>query len=231
MTQVLVDIADPAFAHPARGIGPYYDQDKARLYTATRQWSFVLVPGRGYRRAVPSLKPKHVIEARTITTLLAANTLVICAGGGGVPVYHDERNNLVGADAVIDKTHTTSLLATEINAESIIFVSLWDEIEHILQMDLTSRRRQIERSELNELMERARGLDEDLYNKLLASRSFLDAWRSIGFDCATGTPWHRSRMLSWPIDHKRLTNSSTWKGDFSSWRRRVWQWWRWAETR
>ena len=174
VTQVLVEIADPAFAHPARGIGPYYDQDKARLYTGTRQWSFVLVPGRGYRRAVPSLKPRHVIEARTIADLLATDTLVICAGGGGVPVYYDEHDNLVGADAVIDKAHTTSLLATEVNAESIIFVSLWDEVELILQMDLTSRRRQIARSELNEPMGRARDLDEGLYNKLLASQSFLD---------------------------------------------------------
>lgn len=173
VTQVLVDIADPAFDHPARGIGPYYDQDKARLYTGTRQWSFVLVPGRGYRRAVPALKPKHVIETKTITNLLAANTLVICAGGGGVPVYFDRYGNLIGADAVIDKAHTTSLLATEINADTIVFVSLWNEIQLILQMDLSSRR-QVSRSGLDQLIDRARDLDEDLYNKLLASRSFLE---------------------------------------------------------
>jgi carbamate kinase len=172
VTQVLVDIADPAFDHPARGIGPYYDQDKARLYTGTRQWSFVLVPGRGYRRAVPALKPKHVIEAKTITNLLAANTLVICAGGGGVPVYHDGQGNLIGADAVIDKAHTTSLLATEINADTVVFVSLWNEIQLILQMDLSSRR-QVSRSGLDQLIERTRDLDEDLCNKLIASQSFL----------------------------------------------------------
>lgn len=172
VTQVLVDIADPAFSNPARGVGPYYDQDKARLYTNTRQWSFVLVPGRGYRRAVPSLKPKHVIEVGTITNLLAANTVVICAGGGGIPVYDDGHGNLLGADAVIDKAHTTSLLATEINADTIVFVSLWDEVELILQMDL-SNRRQVASSELTQLIERARDLDEDLCNKLIASQSFL----------------------------------------------------------
>jgi carbamate kinase len=172
VTQVLVDIADPAFDHPTRGIGPYYDDEKARLYTATRHWSFALVQGRGYRRAVPSLKPKHVIEAKPIMNLLAAGTLVICAGGGGVPVYYDERGRLIGADAVIDKAHTSSLLATEIKAETIVFVSLWDEIELILQMDL-SRRRHVLRSALEQLIDRACELDEDLHNKLLASRSFL----------------------------------------------------------
>ncbi len=172
VTQVQVDIADPAFSNPARGVGPYSDQDKARLYTSTRQWSFVLVPGRGYRRAVPALKPKRVIEAKTITKLLAANTLVICAGGGGVPVYADQDGNLIGADAVIDKAHTTSLLATEINADTIVFVSLWDEIELILQMDL-SNRRHVTCLELDQLIERARDLDEDLCNKLIAAQSFL----------------------------------------------------------
>jgi carbamate kinase len=172
VTQVLVDVADPAFDHPTRGIGPYYDQDKARLYTATRQWSFALVPGRGYRRSVPSLKPKHVIEAGTIMSLLTTGTLVICAGGGGIPVYRDERGSLIGADAVIDKAHTTSLLATEISAGTIVFVSLWDEVELILQMDL-SRRRQVSGAELDQLMERTRDLDEDLYNKLAASQAFL----------------------------------------------------------
>jgi len=173
VTQVLVDMSDPASARPTRGIGPFFDRDKAQLYANTRNWDFVLIPGRGYRRAVPSLKPRHIMEVRSIQNLLAAGTIVICAGGGGVPVCQSERDDLVGIEAVIDKAYTAALLATEIGAQVIIFVSTWDKIEQTLGTHLGDGSRRVLSSELGESIKRARDLDEGLYNKFIASQQFL----------------------------------------------------------
>lgn len=174
VTQVLVDVQDPAFNQPTRGIGPFFDRDKAQMYTTSRSWVFALTPGRGYRRAVPSLMPLRVIEASSVRRLVDRETIVICAGGGGVPVVEDRCGQLVGVDAVVDKAFTASLLAAEIGAEAILFVSWCEHLEQTLQISMNCKPHPLALEDLDRYIQLARDLDPDLANKLKAGRMFLE---------------------------------------------------------
>jgi carbamate kinase len=173
ITQVLVDVGEPAVSQPIRGIGPYYDPDKAQSYASSRNWNFVLVSGRGYRRSVPSLMPKRVIEARSIQSLLAGGAVVICAGGGGIPVTYDENGQLLGVEAVIDKSATVKLLAREMGACGIIFVTLSSSLNILLGNWGSPLPIHIALDELDAFLELHPELEVDLGNKLEASRDFL----------------------------------------------------------
>jgi carbamate kinase len=175
ITQVLVDVAEPAVAQPIRGIGPYYDPDKAQSYASSRNWNFVLVSGRGYRRSVPSLKPKRVIEARSIQSLLASGAVVICAGGGGIPVTFDENGQLLGVEAVIDKSATVKLLAKDMGACGIIFVTLSPSLDMLLRSWGSPLPIRITLDDIDEFLERYPELETDLGNKLSASRDYLSS--------------------------------------------------------
>ncbi len=122
ITQVVVDGADPAFSQPTKPIGPYYGEEEAKALSREKGWVLVRQAG-GYRRAVPSPKPKRIIEKGGIKRLALEDVVVIAAGGGGVPVVEDPGGMLRGIDAVIDKDLTTSVLGTEIGAESIIILT------------------------------------------------------------------------------------------------------------
>ena len=122
ITQVLVEKLDKAFNNPSKPIGSFYTkQQMEKLRLIHSDWIFINDSGRGYRRIVPSPKPKKIIEIDAIKLLIDSNFCVITAGGGGIPVYRDSKTNaLIGIDAVIDKDFTTSLLAREINANILI---------------------------------------------------------------------------------------------------------------
>lgn len=122
ITQVVVDEADPAFFRPTKPIGPYYGEEEAQTLRREKGWVLVRQVG-GYRRAVPSPKPKRIIEKSVIRRLALEDVVVVAAGGGGVPVVEDAGGRLRGIDAVIDKDLTTSVLAAEIGAESIIILT------------------------------------------------------------------------------------------------------------
>jgi len=119
VTQVVVDPLDPAFKNPSKPIGPFYTYEEARALEA-RGWTMREDSHRGYRRVVPSPRPKKVVEAAVIRTLAECGVIVIAAGGGGVPVAENEDGTLKGIDAVIDKDLATSLLARETKAERFI---------------------------------------------------------------------------------------------------------------
>jgi carbamate kinase len=173
ITQVLVDVADPDFSQPTRGIGPYFDPDKAQLYASTRRWKFVLIPGRGYRRAVPCLQPRHVIEVNLIRTLLASGAWVICAGGGGIPVALDEYGRLRGVEAVVDKASTAQLLAEEVGADAIVFVTVQSALEALLHRSLNHAPTHLSLDELDGYIDKNQEIEENLRSKLDAGRRFL----------------------------------------------------------
>jgi carbamate kinase len=175
VTQVVVDASDPAFSTPSKGIGPFFDRERAQVYENTRGWKFVLIPGRGYRRAVPSPLPIRIIEARTIRYLLDGGTVVICAGGGGIPVRVEAQGNLVGVEAVVDKAYTASLLAHEIEADTIVFVSSWERIEGALHRRGWENGVPVRLSlhTLNMLIEQWPEMEEAVRNMLVASQQFL----------------------------------------------------------
>lgn len=118
ITEVLVDINDPAFKEPTKPVGKFYLKEEADLLARANNWIFKEDPRkRGWRRIVASPKPLDILNKRIIKELVGKGNIVIAAGGGGVPVYLDENKNLQGVEAVIDKDLASSLLATEIGAE------------------------------------------------------------------------------------------------------------------
>lgn len=122
LTQTLVDRHDPAFQRPTKPIGPVYTAEQVLALGETRGWSFA-VDGAGQRRVVASPAPIEVIEQSIIERLMTEGMLVICAGGGGVPVARDTAGRLIGLEAVIDKDLVAALLAIGLNADRLVILT------------------------------------------------------------------------------------------------------------
>jgi carbamate kinase len=123
VTQVVVDLADPAFHHPTKPIGAFYTREEAELLQRKKEYMMVEDAGRGYRRVVPSPKPVKIIEIDIIRDLLKIGLIVITVGGGGVPVIEEEDGTLSGVAAVIDKDLAAVKLAEEIDADTLLILT------------------------------------------------------------------------------------------------------------
>jgi carbamate kinase len=122
LTMIEVDPDDPAFADPAKPIGPLYGKQEADKLAAERGWAFK-PDGDSLRRVVPSPVPQRIFEHRPIRWLLDQGCVVICAGGGGIPVCYRPGRELVGVEAVIDKDRSSALLARDIEADMLILAT------------------------------------------------------------------------------------------------------------
>jgi carbamate kinase len=123
LTMVEVDPEDPAFANPTKPIGPGYSEAEARRLSAETGWT-VRPDGERWRRVVPSPLPKRIFEIRPVSWLLEKGTIVICAGGGGIPtMYLPGTRTLVGAEVVIDKDRASALLAAELEADVLVMAT------------------------------------------------------------------------------------------------------------
>ena len=122
LTHVLVAEDDPAFGEPTKPVGPFYDEARARELEAERGWTVVHDAGRGWRRVVPSPVPLEVVELGAIRALLAAATIVVSCGGGGIPATR-RGEHLAGIDAVIDKDRASSLLARSLGADRLVILT------------------------------------------------------------------------------------------------------------
>ncbi len=123
LTQVAVDPNDQAFQNPTKFIGPVYSKQEADQLIKDKGWA-MREDGDYYRRVVPSPKPQAIIEEIDIKNLLEQkDTIVICSGGGGMPVMYDENHNLVGLEAVIDKDRASYVLAKAIDADGLIILT------------------------------------------------------------------------------------------------------------
>jgi carbamate kinase len=122
LTQVVVDPSDPAFNRPTKPIGPLYDQPTIERLATERGWS-VARDGEHYRRVVPSPEPRSIVELSTIRLLVESGVLVICVGGGGIPVSIDDEGRLRGVEAVIDKDLAAALLAAELQADALLLLT------------------------------------------------------------------------------------------------------------
>src|ERR671913_720716 len=125
LTMIEVDPEDPAFKDPTKFIGPVYDKADADRLAAEKGWTFKQ-DGDKWRRVVPSPMPKRIFELRPIKWLLEHGTVVIAAGGGGIPTMYEpgKERHLVGVECVIDKDLATELLARELGAD--LFAVLTD---------------------------------------------------------------------------------------------------------
>ena len=116
LTQIEVDPNDPAFKQPSKPIGPIYTQEDAERLAKERGWA-IAPDNNAYRRVVPSPLPKHIFEIPVIEMLVKMGVIVICAGGGGIPIVSRPDGSLIGVEAVIDKDWAGALLAQELQAE------------------------------------------------------------------------------------------------------------------
>jgi carbamate kinase len=124
LTMIEVDPADPAFRDPAKFVGPGYSKTDSDTIAQERGWTF-RQDGDAWRRVVPSPRPKRIFEIRPIRWLLEQGSVVICAGGGGIPVMYlpDRERVLAGVEAVIDKDFASALLAKEIGADLFVMAT------------------------------------------------------------------------------------------------------------
>ncbi|MGW5414432.1 carbamate kinase [Actinomadura geliboluensis] len=122
INQTLVSAVDPAFEDPTKFVGQVYDRDEAEKLAAEYGWT-VRQDGDGWRRVVPSPRPQRVIETRLIRELVRLGTVVVCAGGGGVPVFRNDVGRLEGVEAVIDKDLTASVLAESMDADALLILT------------------------------------------------------------------------------------------------------------
>lgn len=147
LTMVEVDRDDPAFSHPTKPIGPVYPRDHAVVLAADAGWS-IAPDGDGYRRVVPSPRPTRIFEIRPIRQLLDQGTIVVCAGGGGIPTMFDEHGDLHGVEAVVDKDATSAMLAEQLDADLLVIATDVDGVH----LDWgTPRSRRLDRATPEEL--------------------------------------------------------------------------------
>ncbi|MBE9046163.1 carbamate kinase [Pleurocapsales cyanobacterium LEGE 10410] len=127
LTQIEVDPHDPAFTSPTKPIGAVYAEVEAKQLAQARGWA-VAPDGNAYRRVVPSPEPKRILELPTIRLLVKVGALVVCAGGGGIPVIVTPAGSIRGVEAVIDKDLATALLATELQADALLLLTDVDAV-------------------------------------------------------------------------------------------------------
>jgi carbamate kinase len=123
MTQTLVDAKDPAFKKPTKPVGPFYSASESAELKRLKGWRMISDSGRGYRRVVPSPRPLDILEKETIVRLFKAGTVVISAGGGGVPVVRDRDGTVKGIEAVLDKDRTAALLARIVGVDTLLILT------------------------------------------------------------------------------------------------------------
>ena len=127
LTQVLVDRNDQAFSNPSKPVGPVYSKNEAERLAAARGW-IVKPDGDKYRRVVASPVPQSIPDVDIISLLLAHDVIVICAGGGGIPVIKKPDGSLIGIEAVIDKDASSALLAECLGADALLLLTDVDAV-------------------------------------------------------------------------------------------------------
>jgi carbamate kinase len=145
LTHVRVDEDDPAFDAPTKPVGPFYAEEQAKAHERERGWSVREDAGRGWRRVVPSPRPREVVELDAVRALLGAGAIAVACGGGGIPVSA-KNGRLTGIDAVIDKDRASAVLARELDAERLVILTDVDAVyrgwgsddqEAVLELDAT----------------------------------------------------------------------------------------------
>jgi carbamate kinase len=145
--RTVVRSGDPAFDHPAKFVGPVYDKATAVRLAADHDWD-IREDGKSWRRVVPSPEPAAVVELETIRLLMRQGVIVVCAGGGGVPVVGDDAGRLRGVEAVVDKDLTAALLAQAVAADALLLLT---DVEAVIDGYGTPEARPIRRATTAEL--------------------------------------------------------------------------------
>ncbi|MBA2615264.1 MAG: carbamate kinase [Actinobacteria bacterium] len=174
LTRVVVDADDPAFENPTKPVGPFYDEAKARELEHERGWTLTEDAGRGWRRVVPSPKPLEILELESVRSLLQGGSIVVAAGGGGIPVVRRD-GRVDGVDAVIDKDLASAVLAAGLGAEHLLILT---QVPAVL--------RDFERGEGEPIPELRPGRDEAILDGLPAGSMRPKVEAAFQFVLATG---------------------------------------------
>ena len=127
LSQLIVDPKDTAFGNPTKPIGPIYSEDQAQRLVLERGWPIVK-DGAAWRRVVPSPRPLAILGLGVLTLLASRGVIVICVGGGGIPVVRASDGRFRGVEAVIDKDHASALLAREVSADCLLLLTDVDSV-------------------------------------------------------------------------------------------------------
>jgi len=123
VTEMVVDERDPGFANPTKPVGPFYDEARARTLMLESGYAMREDAGRGWRRVVPSPEPVQIVQLEAIKRLVEAECLVVCVGGGGIPVLRARDGSLSGTAAVIDKDLAAARLALDVKADTLLILT------------------------------------------------------------------------------------------------------------
>ncbi|WP_322002970.1 carbamate kinase [Marinobacter alexandrii] len=137
LTQVLVDKDDPAFSKPKKFVGPVYDKEEAEIRAEAAGWQ-IAQDGDKWRRVVPSPKPLEIPDMRVLQLLLEQGVVVICAGGGGIPILRRDDGSMIGIEAVIDKDSASALLASQLGADALLLLTDVDAIYRDFGTDIAT---------------------------------------------------------------------------------------------
>ena len=171
VTQVLVDPNDPLFLNPSKPIGSFYSKEEADNIAKEKGYTMKEDAGRGYRRVVPSPLPIDIIEKESIKTLLKDGQVVICAGGGGIPVINKD-NKLEGVAAVIDKDYASAKLADLINADYLVILTAVDNVYINYRKDNEKKLENISTNELEQYLNEGHFAKGSMYPKVQACLNF-----------------------------------------------------------
>ena len=177
VTQVLVDPKDPLFLNPSKPIGSFYTKEEAENISKEKGYIMKEDAGRGYRRVVPSPLPIDIIEKDAIRSLMKAGQVVICAGGGGIPVIKDN-DKLDGVAAVIDKDYASSKLADLIDADYLVILTAVDNVYINYHKDNEKKLENVSTSELENYLNEGHFAKGSMYPKVQACLNFVKSGKN-----------------------------------------------------
>lgn len=173
VTQVLVDKEDPAFENPTKPIGPFYSEEEAKAEMEKSNDTFKEDAGRGWRKVVPSPKPKGIKEIEAIQTLIDNKQLVIAGGGGGIPVVEAADGTLEGVEAVIDKDFASQTLAGLIDADLFIVLTGVDNVYVNFNQSDQKKLENVTVAELEEYIQQDQFAPGSMLPKVQATMAFV----------------------------------------------------------
>lgn len=173
VTQVLVDKEDPAFENPTKPIGPFYSEEEAKVEMEKSNDTFKEDAGRGWRKVVPSPKPKGIKEIEAIQTLIDNKQLVIAGGGGGIPVVETTDGTLEGVEAVIDKDFASQTLAGLIDADLFIVLTGVDNVYVNFNQPDQKKLENVTVAELEEYIQQDQFAPGSMLPKVQATMAFV----------------------------------------------------------
>ena len=177
VTQVLVDPKDPLFLNPSKPIGSFYSKEEANKIAEEKGYIMKEDAGRGYRRVVPSPLPIDIIEKDAIKSLMKSGQVVICAGGGGIPVIKDN-DKLEGVAAVIDKDYASSKLADLIDADYLVILTAVDNVYINYRKDNEKKLDKVSTSELEKYLNEGHFAKGSMYPKVQACLNFVKSGKN-----------------------------------------------------